>query len=501
MALYEERSATQRENGQLLVWHCRYCLSQVTYREKSSISPPKAEPQVIEEIPPVKVIEAPYTQPIEQLPASSEMSPISSPPSLTTYPEDQTVPAREPSRRITKQAQVAKALEIEHPLTETDSSIIPHESSFRPLELEPPERPLQDQPSSYERRIKSILDEMEKVRAQNEKLERRISLLTRRKSFIIGSGLLVTSFFGLIFAYITKEILLEGMSIGAFFFGVSLLLLSSERYVKSDVAALATISPLLSLHAMLQQLGGRTPAVYLPPIQDEKIGKLFVPWESNEEISFPTFEEVSKENVFIPEKGALLLPIGSQLLTLMEEELDVELIRGSLKNTLQIIQKTLTLKTGLSQRAEFIVHGPNQIELVLTGAAYSQICKESSNENNLCDLLGCPICSMIASLIAKTTGEPVIMEKSGYDLETDTTRINFQIRGWTISRFGRRPPRYSRDEPTRMHSTPKTEEDTPTISKKQDSRYEEHISLGYCPICEILLDPKTNRCPNCGFTE
>jgi len=310
------------------------------------------------------------------------------------------------------------------------------------------------------------------------------------------------------------------MSIVAFFFGVGLLLISSESYVKSDVATLVTTSPLLSLHAMLHQLNGRSPAVYLPPVQDEKIGKLFVPWESNETGIFPTFEEVVQERVFIPDKGALLLPVGSQLVSLIEEELGPDFVRGSLKKTLETIKRTLSLKTGLAQKAEFNIRGPNHIELVLTGSAYSQICRGIEKEDDLCDLLGCPICSMIAALVAKTTGEPVVLEKSNYDVSTDTTYIAFIIRGWTephIRTVMRQlpseletPPQATEvqeisTEPKMPHrvaevrkSPTKELEGLPTPEKKA-TWIDKKVEQGYCPICEAPLDPKTGNCPNCGL--
>lgn len=521
MALYEEARAKQNEHGQLLIWNCRYCLSQITHKEESIVSTSKAEIEITEEIEHPKVAKERVLPLSEPIPPSREMSSISYPPKLDSLTLTSTSPTVKTPKPVSEQPHVARTRLLEPPLTEiTEFKGVAREFPSKPAEFGITERLAREQVSSYERRIKNFQNEMQKFQEQTEKLEKRISLLTRRKSFIIGSSLLLISIISLIFAYLSKDVLLEGMSIVAFFFGVGLLLISSERYVKSDVATIVTTSPLLSLHAMLHQLRGRGPSVYLPPVQDEKVGKLFVPWESNVTVSFPTFEEVVQERVFIPEKGALLLPVGSQLVSLMEEELGPDFVRGSLKKTLEIIKRTLTLKTGLAQRAEFNIRGPNHIELVITGSAYSQICRGIEKKGDLCNLLGCPICSMIATLVAKTTGEPVVMEKSNYNLATDTTNITFLLRGWTEPRF-QAVMRQSPSEPEAPHQATEVQEISiepemphratkvrksltqelegfPT-PKKEVTWIDIKIEEGYCPICETLLNPKTGNCPNCGL--
>ncbi len=506
IALYEEKNAKLRENGEIFLWNCRYCLSQVTYKVKSVLKTPKIESEITEDIEPVKVIEAqihPLPDSISPL-TSSEQSPTTSPPSLDPFPVSPPSRPMIPPKQASTQAHEAASIEVEHSFSEIDEEIIPHEFSSQPAILESPEEHPREQSSPYERRIRSLLDEMEKVREQNKNLERKMSFLTRRKSFIVGSGLLVISFLSIIVAYLTKDILIEGFSILAFFFGVSLLLISSDRYVKSEVATLVTISPLLSLHAMLYQLGGIGPAVYLPPVQDEKIGKLFVPWESNKNGNFPSFEEVSQKKVFIPDKGALLLPVGSQLLSFMEEDLDTGFIRGSLKNTLEAITRTLTLKTGLAQKAVFIISGPNHIELTIIGSAYSQICQGIDEERDLCGLLGCPICSMIASLIAKATGEPVVMDKSGYDPASETTIINFQLRGWTephvrVSSLQEASELKEQPQEAKIQENTAQELENLPILENPNIWFDTKVEQGYCPICEAPLDPKTGNCTNCGM--
>ncbi|MFX0195632.1 MAG: hypothetical protein ACFFCW_05865 [Candidatus Hodarchaeota archaeon] len=506
MALYDETHANRREKGRLLIWNCRYCLSQITHREEIIDSAPNAGTEKIEKIEYLRVAKEPVHSLSEPIKSSHEMSPISSPPKLDLLTSDSPPPDVKATKPFAKQPQVTGIKELKSTLTEiTDGTSIARKFPSTPAEFELTEGSALEQVSSYERRIKHLFDEMQKFRDQTEKLERRISILTRRKSFILGSSLLVISFLSMIFAYISKDVLLEGMSIVAFFFGVGLLLISSERYVKSDIATLVSTSPLISLHAMLHQLGGQGPAIYLPPIQDEISGKLFVPWESNITGSFPTFEEIIQERVFIPEKGALLLPVGSQLLSLMEEELGADFLRGSLKNTLETIKRTLTLKTGLAQRAEFNIHGPNHFELVLTGSAYSQICRGVNKEDDLCDLLGCPICSMIATLVAKTTGDPVIIEKSNYDLATDTTNIKFHLRGWAEPRVQRlmrkqpsKPEAPSRTTEVRNNRLNQELEGLP-VQEKKDIWYDEKVEQGYCPICEAPLNLRTGKCPNCGL--
>jgi len=128
---------------------------------------------------------------------------------------------------------------------------------------------------------------------------------------------------------------------------------------------------------------------------------------------------------------------------------------------------------------------------------------------------------MIATMVAKTTGEPVVMEKSNYNVATDTTNITFILRGWTEPRV-RAVTRQSPSEPkappkatevqeltpesemprraTEVRISPTQElEGLPTPEKKV-TWVDKKVDQGYCPICEAPLDPKTGNCPNCGLT-
>ncbi len=502
--MYEESKAKRTENEYLLIWNCRYCKKQITHRLEPPVTTPKSTIKFNEEI------KTPIVTPKQIPPLSDPMNPshkmpsISTPPRLNPISDSQTPNMRTPkpaqklhtTTKVRKQELQSTKIVERHGLTNDPTS--------KPAEFKKVDGLNREQSSSYERRLRNILDELQKSRNQTERLEKRISLLTRRKSFIIGSGLLISSVIDLMFAYIAKDVVLEIMGVVAFFFGVGLLLVSSERYVKSDVATLVTMSPLLSFRAMLHQLSGKGPSIYLPPVQDEIAGKLFIPWESNIDGIFPSFEEVIQNRVLIADKGVLINPVGNQLVSLVEEELGTGFVRGPLDSLLNIIKRTLTLKTGLAQRADFLLRGPNQIELILTGLAYPQICYDIDKEGELCHILGCPICSMIATLIAKTTGEPVMMNKLNFNTATETTTIAFYLRGWMDSNIhvsSRNKPSEQRTQHKSPdeHKSQTHELNNIPIQEKSDTWFDKQVDQGYCPICETPLDPKQGICPNCGI--
>jgi hypothetical protein len=69
----------------------------------------------------------------------------------------------------------------------------------------------------------------------------------------------------------------------------------------------------------------------------------------------------------------------------------------------------------------------NIVHVKIENSIYKNMCQEAKKIPNICSLLGCPLCSAIASALAKATGKPVIIEKNQTDEDGQTIDIEYHL--------------------------------------------------------------------------
>jgi hypothetical protein len=69
----------------------------------------------------------------------------------------------------------------------------------------------------------------------------------------------------------------------------------------------------------------------------------------------------------------------------------------------------------------------NTVHVKIENSIYKNMCQEAKKFSNICSLLGCPLCSAIASALAKATGKPVIIEKNQISEDSQTIDIEYHL--------------------------------------------------------------------------
>jgi len=272
-----------------------------------------------------------------------------------------------------------------------------------------------------------IKEELEPLKIEKEmnRLRRRLWRMQGRRTRLVGWVLLALSACTLILGYETRWLFFEATALVSLLLGLILVFLSLEPYIHFRVASRAMLSPLKSLDQVLSQLGIGESFVYLPPTMGQSVGKLFIPTKQGTG-GLLTLEEIQRGKVVISGKGVLVLPTGSDLLRLFEEELGVDFRLVGLSYVFTHLPP-LIRGLGLAEKVQMTKRSEDEIALTLTRPAYRSICLHAVRTQTICGRAGCPLCSSIAAALAKAAGRLVGQEKTEYDEAAQATRVIFKL--------------------------------------------------------------------------
>jgi len=221
--------------------------------------------------------------------------------------------------------------------------------------------------------------------------------------------------------------ILAFIGLGLVFWGAVLLYIRSEEYTKKGLLEAALSPSLTTLNQIIQELGYKGDAIYLPPkyFAIPETTKIYI--SKHKDTSLPTPEQVQKrENQPVARtmRGMLITPPGIQLSKLLEKSLGTSFIKTDLESLQQKLPKLfienleiaenleIQAENDMTQRQEDYPASPTQmksttVHVKITKPIYGTIFKEAEEPSQITVSIGCPICSATAIAITKATGKPV----------------------------------------------------------------------------------------------
>ncbi|UCG45133.1 MAG: hypothetical protein JSV58_07135 [Candidatus Bathyarchaeota archaeon] len=239
--------------------------------------------------------------------------------------------------------------------------------------------------------------------------------------------LLVTGVLALICSVIFTSSVLAFIGLGLTFWGVLLLYLTRERYVRSKLFD-STVQPSLEvLCEVVSNLDYRGKAVYLPPryLKDFKSGIVYIP--KQQDAKMPIVGEVSTEKAFSKnENGLSLTPSGLNLANLYEQELGIDFVRVDLKRLQNDLPGLLIENLEIARDVEIHVKG-SLVTARFLNSIYEGFCQGTSKRSGFCTTIGCPLCSSIACVLSRTTGKPIVVEKNKCSETDGVIEVQYRI--------------------------------------------------------------------------
>jgi len=221
--------------------------------------------------------------------------------------------------------------------------------------------------------------------------------------------------------------ILAFIGLGLTFWGFLFLLLKQETYVKSTLLDSTATRSLENLDRILRELEFEGKGVYLPPkyLKDFKSGIVYVSKKKGNKV--PPLEEKLEEKTFSSNpNGLFIVPPGLDLTNLFEKEMGTDFIRTDLQELQDILPSLFVENLEIAQDLEFNMED-NLVNVKITDSVYKNFCKQAQKLSNICNSIGCPLCSSIACALTRATGKPVVIEKSEYSENDKTINVQYRV--------------------------------------------------------------------------
>lgn len=241
--------------------------------------------------------------------------------------------------------------------------------------------------------------------------------------------------------------ILAFIGLGLIFWGALLLYIKPEQNVSKTLLE-ATLSPsLTTLNEMIRDLGYRGDATYLPPsyFVNPETTKIYIARYKN--AGLPTPELIQPyENQIVTRAttGLLITPPGIQLSRLMEESLGTAFIKTSLEDLEQKLPKIVVEDLEIAENLEIqkesnptdtkenpavpsIETRNITIHAKITKPIYRSTLENAEDSSQTASTIGSPVCSAIAIAIAKATGKPVRITKTGSSEDGNAIDVAYEI--------------------------------------------------------------------------
>ncbi len=286
-------------------------------------------------------------------------------------------------------------------------------------------------------RLQKRISELE---AENNRYKRNASLARKYEFRITGAVLLAIGAVITLVAYPSYNLspnanVLMMVGIGALFVGAVTMFLNTERFINQKVAEGLNLSSIVVVDDLLRDLRVKNKGVYLPAEHTGSRLKVFIPLQQRYEI--PAQDHLSGDRAFLIDlanpahEGVLLTPLGYHLYRYTTDDLKVgwraeraeedasEVARDDVDTRGPPLADKLqeVLAKGL-EIADTVVTSLNggTLNVRLRNTAYLVMCRSMAEEApQVCEQIGCPLCSLIACIYAEHTDRDVVIDSAKSD--------------------------------------------------------------------------------------
>ena len=320
-------------------------------------------------------------------------------------------------------------------------------------------------------RLRKRIRELESENARYQKNQN----LARKWEFrITGAVLLVIGAVITLVAYpaynvspIANVLLMVG--IGALFVGAVTMFLNTERFINQKVAEDLNLSSVIVVDDLLRDLRLQNRGVYLPSSMTGTNVKVFIPLRREYEV--PSKVHLAEDRAFLidlanpAQEGVLLKPLGYHLFAHTSRDLKVdwrdarietEGLQGPEQDRERQEGHTLAdklqdvLVKGLELADKVIIsQSDGELSVRLQNTPYIGTCHSVEEEApQVCEQIGCPLCSMIACIYTEYVDKEVVIETAKRDDDAITITCKTLSAALPVS------PTMARAEPQPANPTP-----------------------------------------------
>lgn len=247
---------------------------------------------------------------------------------------------------------------------------------------------------------------------------------------LISFGLLLSGISAISLSIIYEQTIPAFIGLGLLFWGALLLYMRPKGYVKANLLHSTSLSTLATIDQVIGELDYGGKATYLPPrtLKDFRGGKVFITSlrDANKSI-IEEAEEADEGKLFLKNPSAICLtPPGLHLANLYEDELGKSFTVTDLNDLQDNLPKLFVEDLEIAEAVE-IKKQSNIIHIKITGSIYRDFCKEARKLSNVCNSLGCPLCSSMAIALTRATGKPIVIERNEPSEDGKVIEVYYRI--------------------------------------------------------------------------
>jgi len=218
-------------------------------------------------------------------------------------------------------------------------------------------------------------------------------------------------------SFLIQASLFSGLGLATFLIGLLLIYVPTEKTVSPQLVNASCLSSLVNLNSLLEELGVDSKAIYLPTEKETHQPCAFLPLARSLDLSSMFLRRLRDGRLFVVngqdprQSGLALVPPGSSLATLIEQETGIDF------HNVRLDELETALRTGLVEALEIAedvrVMFMNRSVRVEVGQLISEeLCEvQSKVAHSLYSQVGCPISSAVICAITKAAKMPVSVIK------------------------------------------------------------------------------------------
>jgi hypothetical protein len=258
-------------------------------------------------------------------------------------------------------------------------------------------------------------------------------LSSEHRSTTYSSIFLAAGIMALIVSVFLSSQILALVGLGLTFWGALFRLATPFRYVKGNLLGSTSMSTYLTIDRIIDDCEYKGKAYYLPPYSQEEylpehlkgLKETVAFISSEKDVSMPPLEDLAKSKFTLSnKKGILIAPPGIGLLNEIEKKMPPTKKMG-ISDIFEIVPKIITENLGLAREMAMKLER-NGVKLTIHDSLYMSLYNSGSNLKSI-SLLGCPIASAVACVIAKHIGRAVAIQNIEVTSESLTTEVEYQI--------------------------------------------------------------------------
>ncbi len=235
----------------------------------------------------------------------------------------------------------------------------------------------------------------------------------RQETILLGLAVTSIGAVCLIISYLSSSMILTFIGLGLTLWGLLLFYISQPRSIPRKVFDVLSLSTLRSIDAIVNELYHGESVVHFYPTKRKGLSQGCIYLGSKPNGAIPNYvqlngQETSQNDV----NGTFILSPSQGLLDLVEKELNVNLVKIDFHYLERALPDILVEELKLVDYFLVEENDDDTFAIRFSGESSVRLCKLINEKSKIGYRIGCPVCSVIALALSKSTGTPIRIKKT-----------------------------------------------------------------------------------------